>query len=98
MRRTPLRKRSAKAEAKEAQLAESRKAVLARCGGYCEANTPACPPRAHAGFHVHHVRLRSQGGGHEPENLLYVCPDAHRWIHGNPAESAIRGWLERRYG
>lgn len=98
MKRTPLRRRSDKAIARDAELAESRKEVLARSFGRCEANTPACHPREHAGHHLHHIRLRSQGGGHGPENLLYVCADAHAYIHANPAEAAEQGWLARRYG
>lgn len=60
---------------------------------WCEAGTRVCVGRA---AHVHHRRLRSQGGGDEPSNLLAVCPPCHRYIHDHPAESYERGWLLRR--
>ena len=31
--------------------------------------------------HVHHVLLRSQGGGHEPDNLLTICERHHTCAH-----------------
>lgn len=60
---------------------------------WCEAGTRVCVGRA---VHLHHRRLRSQGGGNEPENLLAVCAPCHDHIHRNPAESYERGWLLRR--
>jgi len=68
-------------------------AVLRRSGGRCEARaTPGCSGRWE---HLHHRRLRSQGGGHDAANLLAVCHFCHRWIHDHPAESYARGWLVR---
>lgn len=32
-------------------------------------------------IHVHHVVLRSQGGGHEPDNLLSICERHHVCAH-----------------
>lgn len=43
--------------------------------------------------HTHHRKLRSQGGGDEPSNLLRVCLECHTWIHGNPSDSYARGLL-----
>lgn len=43
--------------------------------------------------HTHHRKLRSQGGGDEPANLMRVCLDCHNWIHANPSESYARGLL-----
>jgi 5-methylcytosine-specific restriction endonuclease McrA len=70
----------------------SREAVLERCHGRCEAGTPACTGRVD---HMHHRRLRSQGGTHDPANLLAVCQPCHDHIHHRPAEAYERGWLER---
>lgn len=34
------------------------------------------------GVHVHHVTFRSQGGGDEPENVLWLCHVCHGEQHG----------------
>jgi len=102
-RRTPLKrsakpmKRSGPIKAKrksEAGLAKSRKIVAGRSGGRCEASIRGvCSGGAEC---VHHVLRRSQGGGHEPENLLHLCHRCHGWVHANPAVSMEKGWLRKR--
>lgn len=32
-------------------------------------------------LHAHHIRYRSQGGGHETSNLVLVCRICHELIH-----------------
>jgi hypothetical protein len=32
-------------------------------------------------LHVHHIRLRSQGGEDDPTNLTVLCDLHHRWVH-----------------
>lgn len=93
MKRTPLKRISDKKRIRDAEFAAARRIVEARAFGRCEANTPACPLREHRGVHVHHIRRRSQGGGHDPSNLLLCCEEAHAYIHANPAESYEAGWL-----
>jgi len=66
--------------------------VAERAASCCEATTPVCTYRPEQ---IHHRRMRSQGGGDEPANLLYVCAACHRFIHDHPAESYERGWLMR---
>ena len=39
------------------------------------------------GVQVHHIVFRSQGGKHDPENLVCLCPDCHGAVH------ARRLWL-----
>jgi hypothetical protein len=56
---------------------EVRLHVLERDGHRCQ--FPGCSMRAHLG--LHHIRFRSQGGGHEPENLLVLCDAHHTLIH-----------------
>lgn len=92
MKRVSDKKRKA-----DAAYAKSRVIVMERAYGRCEANTPACPPREHAGTQCHHVLRRSAGGGHDPSNLLYVCDAAHDHIHGHVEESLANGWLRSRY-
>jgi hypothetical protein len=51
--------------------------IRRRDGGRCR--VPGC---SRAAGHVHHRRLRGQGGGDEPENLISVCPPHHlRGLH-----------------
>lgn len=45
------------------------------------------------GAHLHHRKMRSQGGGHEPNNLGFICDNCHRFIHGNTNWAYENGWL-----
>jgi hypothetical protein len=71
-----------------------REAVTERSRGYCEAATPACKG---TGQHLHHRKLRSQGGSNAEDNLLHVCFRCHSYIHDHPAESYDAGWLFRSW-
>lgn len=44
----------------------------------------------------HHIQKRSQGGSHEPSNLLDVCFGCHRWIEDN-SKLAIENGLTIPY-
>lgn len=80
--RPVVAKRLAKAAREADEWAAAREVVIFRSRGLCEGNWPGvCPPGPHRGQHVHHVRLRSQGGGHDPENLLHLCVKVHRHAH-----------------
>lgn len=39
----------------------------------------------------HHLLKRSQGGGHEPSNLLDACSECHRWIEDHSTAAAQTG-------
>lgn len=93
VKRTPLRRVSDKKRVKDAEYAAARKQVEFRSRGFCEATTPACLTGRHEAHHVHHVKRRSQGGGHDVDNLLHLCFPAHEWVHAHPAEARERGWL-----
>jgi hypothetical protein len=45
--------------------------------------------------HLHHRKLRKQGGPDTPDNLLACCSDCHSWIHAHPAVSYVMGLLIR---
>lgn len=63
-------------------------AVKARSGGVCELcrDAPAT--------HMHHRRLRSQGGRDTVENLAHLCNICHNvTIHGNPDWAKRHGWI-----
>ncbi len=48
-------------------------------------------------MHKHHRKLRSQGGGDEPVNIMHVTPEFHDYIHANPNESYANGWLVKSW-
>lgn len=66
-----------------------RREVAERSGGLCELG---CGRRA---VHTHHRKLRSQGGRHEPANLLHLCLTHHDEAHANPERAYALGWLVR---
>jgi hypothetical protein len=54
-----------------------RRLVVRRDGGRCR--VPGC---RHTGWlEVHHVRLRSEGGLHDPDILILLCGAHHRLLH-----------------
>lgn len=56
-----------------------------RSGGHCEAAVAGvCTQRTQ---HIHHRKLRSQGGADTPQNLIGVCLACHTWIHANVAQA-----------
>jgi 5-methylcytosine-specific restriction endonuclease McrA len=70
-------------------------AVIARAAGACE----ACRFTLGEIGHMHHRRLRSQGGQHTPENLLLCHNSCHSMIHHLPEVSyglglLVRSWLD----
>lgn len=67
--------------------------VHARSEGVCEAMIErVCE---WCGQHMHHRKLRSQGGEHTAENILFVCAACHHHLHMNTASSYERGLLVR---
>lgn len=65
-------------------------ALLARCGGYCE----RCGFGVHSyAAHRHHRRLRSQGGKDTMDNLVYLCPSCHQWVHQYPKDATAEGFI-----
>lgn len=69
--------------------------ITARSGEACEATvSPGCVGH---GQHLHHRKLRSQGGEHTAENCVSVCHVCHTWIHANTGKSYEHGWLVRQW-
>lgn len=66
-------------------------AVKDRSEGICE----RCKSRRAA--HIHHRKLRSQGGEDTTENLCFLCLECHSHVHMHPAESYLAGWLIRSW-
>ena len=67
-------------------------AVVERSEGICECLSPGkCIGPAQ---HIHHRKLRSQGGAHSVVNCIMVCHVCHHQvIHGNPRQAYENGWL-----
>lgn len=65
--------------------------VHARSEGVCEAMIPGvCGWR---GEHLHHRKLRSQGGEHTTENTLDICARCHDYVHRHTGWSYEQGLL-----
>ena len=89
----PIKRKPIKRRVKtDGALVKSRKLVAERCQGVCEARLEVCTGQAEA---VHHVLRRSQGGGHDPSNLLALCTACHQYVHANPAEAVSKGLLRK---
>lgn len=75
----------------ETEFKAARPRVRRRSGGRCEAQASSrCTAAA---THVHHRKMRSQGGTNGLDNLLDVCASCHSTIHRQPARSYAAGWL-----
>lgn len=91
MKRSPLKRRSAKKKANDIEFAAVREVVLERDRG-CRL------PMRHrciGDLHVHHITRRSQGGTNDPWNLVALCAWAHLWVHEHPAQATEMGMLRR---
>ena len=90
----PIKRTAVKRRVKtDGALVKSRKVVAERCQGGCEGRTAVCTGMAES---VHHVLRRSQGGGHDPSNLLALCTACHQWVHANPAKAIELGLLRKK--
>lgn len=54
-----------------------RRQVMRRDGGRCQ--VPGC--RCSLWVDIHHIRLRSEGGDHNPDQMLLMCAAHHRASH-----------------
>ena len=91
MKRTRLRAQSSKQARKEREFARNRDKVIRRAGGRCEIRVGmVCRSVAAT---AHHVRLRSQGGGHDVDNLVATCNACHRYVHEHPEWARENGWI-----
>lgn len=68
-----------------------RRAVAARSGGLCEFCEHALA------VHVHHRKLRSQGGEHATDNLIHLRAACHDFAHRNPRSAQALGLIAPRH-
>lgn len=87
-----LRRRSHKVRAYQDDLDAVRPTIERRSQGWCEVRLPGCAGRA---AHVHHRKLRKQGGDNSPANLLAACQICHHLAHSYPLASYEAGFLVR---
>jgi 5-methylcytosine-specific restriction endonuclease McrA len=95
VKRVPLRSRSKKQAAKDREYTAMRIVVLERDDHTCQLRMDG--HHCTGTLHVHHIRLRAQGGSNHPDNLVTLCGgpgSAHDWVHANPAEAALFGLIK----
>ena len=96
MRRSPVRRQSARRRRRDAGYPSSRTAVYERAGGLCEVRANwRCERHGHQ---VHHIAGRSGPDPHRLDNLLLACRPCHELIHAEPSASYENGWMVRRNG
>ena len=94
MRRTPIRRVSARRRKRDAAYPAARQAVFARADGLCEARIwPVCTGQCEQ---VHHKAGRGGPSPHALDGLLGVCHRCHEWIELNREASYRLGFLVRR--
>ena len=89
-KRTPMKRVSAQPNEYELEFRKMKPIVRQRSKHQCEAKTDVC---IGSGQHIHHRKLRSQGGTNSEANLIDVCMPCHEWIHAHPALSYQHRWL-----
>jgi hypothetical protein len=72
-----------------------KRAALGWCmaAGLVADGLDVCQPVRHQGQHAHHRLPRGRGGDDNPENGLWVCWEAHDWIHAHGDEAEQLGLL-----
>jgi len=103
-RKSRIKPISAKNRKLEAELRRSKKLVRERSEGRCEFNRWLGAPGGgeivclSTAVHVHHIKPRSHGVDHRPENLLHLCDSCHSEIHAHPEWAYEQGYLKRSGG
>lgn len=94
MKRSPINRVSKKKRSADQLLRQVRVLVLERAAGMCECG---CERPHGPSPHVHHILRRSQGGGHDPANLLVLSAQHHAWVHEHIQDAIDRGLLARSH-
>lgn len=88
MKRSPIRKVSAKRAAENRKRA---KLLLEIIGLPCEARLSVCTGTAQDG---HEALMRSRGGDPtDRDQVTPICNACHRWVHDHPEEAERRGLM-----
>jgi 5-methylcytosine-specific restriction endonuclease McrA len=101
----PLKRSAAKASGRVAgPTRDVVDAVQDRGQHSCERCGIGVGPRRGEDHHIHHRRLKGNGGtekpdAHLPQNLLLLCPPCHEVVHGpGRAEWERHGWIVPQSG
>lgn len=96
-------RRSTGSAAKARQIAAARQqirlALHAHRGPYCEAcpKTPVGTTPARPWTEMHEVLTRGRGGDPtDPENILCLCSECHRWITTHETDARALGLVRAR--
>jgi 5-methylcytosine-specific restriction endonuclease McrA len=97
---TPRKRTERSKERERERAADNRRYAKVRrdvleCAPYCAVNAMHCLIHS---TETHHIKSRAQGGKHEVANLLPVCRNCHRLIHGQPRWARERGFIEGTVG
>jgi 5-methylcytosine-specific restriction endonuclease McrA len=88
MKRTPIRKRSAKMER---IYASERRPLVEKL----LTENPICKKcKSNKSQDIHELKSRARGGSiTDPDNCVALCRSCHIWITTHPKEAAQQGWL-----
>ncbi len=89
----PVAAESVDGEAKRLEFEATERRILKARGYRC--GVDGCTDKA---VTLHHLKLRSQGGTNDDENLIPICRRHHIRLHNHPAEAAKLGLIVRREG
>jgi 5-methylcytosine-specific restriction endonuclease McrA len=93
MKRTPLKRISAKQMQRNAHLKRRRDYLLEKCHGRCM----MCGEiGGWLGLSLHHKTFRSQMGDDSDDNLILICHKCHSACHGIKIEEGNNGQTKER--
>ena len=92
-RRTPLRPRSNKKQAKALEFQPLMVACYRRDGWECQLRHTLAECECWGPLHPHHILPRGRGGRDELANLVTLCAAHHQWVHLNPTDARAMGFL-----
>ena len=88
-------RRSKKLDDFAQELKDVEPALIKRAGGKCEVRVPEACGKGFRMYHRHHKLMRSQGGGNQLDNLVWVCDGCHTFIHRNVEWAVENDWLRK---
>ena len=97
MRRSPVRRQSARRRRRDATYPAARQAVYARADGACEASNYGFPC-GNPMTDIHHLAGRNISEPHDLSNLVGLCSWHHRKVHAEPAWAYETGLMRKRHG
>jgi len=98
MKRSRIAQVSKKKRAEKVLENTTRKIVMERASGMCEACAVRGWRPVRRANDKHERIMRSMGGDPlDPDNCLAVCRDCHAWLHSHPVEATKLGLLKSNH-